>query len=125
LFLLLLFLFYFFFWGWILAEETFEGVESAFPEAAVLGDPAFGLLQGSGRELAEAGAADLFLRDKAGFLEDANVFHHGGERHSVRAGKVGHGGFAEHERSEDGTAGGVGKCAEGGIEGCGILNHMV
>jgi len=118
-------LIFFFFRGWILAEETFEGIESAFPEAAVLGDPVFGLLQGSGRELAEAGAADLFLRDKAGFLEDANVFHHGGERHSVRAGKVGHGGFAEHEGSEDGTAGGVGKSAEGGIEGCGILNHMV
>ena len=122
MFLLLLI---FFFDRWILAEETFEGIESAFPEAAVLGDPVFGLLQGSGRELAEARAADFLLRDEAGVLEDADVLHHSGQGHAVRAGKVGHRGFAKHEGSEDGAAGGVGECAEGGIEGCGILNHMV
>jgi len=123
--LFLLLLFFFFLGGWILTEETFEGIESAFPEAAVLDNPVFGLLEGSGRELAEARAADLFLRHKAGVLEDADVFHHGGEGHAMRAGEVGQGGFAKHEGSEDGAAGGVGESAEGGIEGCGILNHMV
>jgi len=58
-------------------------------------------------------------------LEDADVLHHGGQGHAVRAGEVGHGRFAEHEGSEDGAAGGVGESAEGGIEGCGILNHVV
>ena len=62
---------------------------------------------------------------EAGLLEDADVLHDGGKGHAVRAGKIGHGGFAEHEGSEDGTAGGIGKGAKGGIEGCGILNHMV
>jgi len=123
--LILLLLVFFFFRRWGLAKETFEGIESAFPEAAVLGNPVFGLLEGSGGELAEARAADLFLRDEAGVLKDADVFHHGGEGHAMRAGEVGQGGFAKHEGSEDGAAGGVGESAEGGIEGCGILNHMV
>jgi len=123
--LFLLLLFCLFFGRWILAEETFEGIESAFPEAAVLGDPVFGLLQGSGSKLAEARAANLFLRDEAGLLEDADVLHHRGKGHAVRAGKVGHGSFAEHEGSEDGAARRVGEGAEGGIESCGTLNHMV
>ena len=62
---------------------------------------------------------------QAGFLEDPDMLHYGGKGHEVRAGEVGHGGFAEGEGSEDGAAGGVGEGAEGGIEGCGILNHMV
>ena len=123
--MILLLLFCLFFGRWILAEETFEGIESALPEAAVLGNPVFGVLEGSWREPAEAGAADFLLRDEAGVLEDADVLHHSGQGHAVRAGKVGHRGFAEHEGSEDGAAGGVGESAEGGIEGCGILNHMV
>jgi len=83
------------------------------------------MLQGGGSELAEARAADFLLRDESGLLEDADVLHDGGKGHAMRAGEVGHGGFAEHERSEDGAAGGVGECAKGGVEGCGILNHMV
>src|SRR5258708_23343221 len=102
-------LIFFFFRGWILAEETFEGIESAFPEAAVLGDPVFGLLQGSGRELAEAGAADLFLRDKAGFLEDANVFHHGGGGDSGVGREGGHGGGPPPRGRGGDAAGGGGR----------------
>jgi hypothetical protein len=109
----------------ILAEKTFEGIERAFPEAAVLGDPVFGLPQGSRSELAEARTANLFLRDEPGVLEDADVLHDRGKRHAMRAGKVRQGGFAEHERSKDCAAGRVGERAEGGVEGCGILNHMV
>jgi len=86
----------FFLGRWILAEETFEGIESALPEAAVLGNPVFGLLQGSWRELAETRAADLFLRDEAGVLKNADVLHDGGEGHAVGAGEVGKRGFAEH-----------------------------
>jgi hypothetical protein len=123
--LILLLLYFLFFGRWILAEETFEGIESAFPEAAVLGDPVFGLLQGSGCKMAEARASDFLLRDEAGVLEDADVLHHGGEGHAMWAGEVGHGGFAEHEGGEYGAASGVGESAEGGIKGCGILNHMV
>ena len=123
MFLLLLVLF--FLGRGILAEETFEGIESAFPEAAVLGDPVFGLLQGSRRKLTEACAADFFLRDEAGALKNADVLHDGGQGHAVGAGEVGEGGFAEHKGSKDGAAGGVGKGAEGGIKGCEILNHMV
>ena len=123
MFLLLLVLF--FLGRGILAEETFEGIESAFPEAAVLGDPVFGLLQGSWREAAETRAANFFLRDQTGALEDADVLHDGREGHAVRASKVGERGLAEHEGSKDGAAGGVGKGAKGGIKGCGILNHMV
>jgi len=75
--------------------------------------------------LAEARASNFFLRDETGLLENADVFHHSGKRHSVRAGEIGQGGLAEHKGSEDGAAGGVGEGAEGGIEGCRILNHMV
>jgi len=109
----------------LLAEETFEGIESAFPEAAILGDPVFGLLQGSGREPAETRAADFFLGDEAGVLKHADVLHDRREGHAMRAGEVREGGFAKHEGSKDGTAGGVGKGAKGGIKGCGILNHVV
>jgi len=58
-------------------------------------------------------------------FENADVLHHRGKRHAVRAGEIRHRSFAEHEGSEDGAAGGVGESAESGIEGCGILNHMV
>jgi hypothetical protein len=123
--LTLLLLFVFSFGRWILAEETLEGIESAFPEAAVLGDPVFGLFQGSGGKAAEARTANLFLPDETGLLEDVDVLHHGGQGHAVRFGEIGQGSFAEHEGSEDGAASGVGESAKGGIEGCGILNHMV
>ena len=109
----------------MLAEEAFEGIESSFPEDAILGDPVFRGFEGSRSEPAEARPSDLFLGDQACVFEDAEMLNHRGKGHAVRPGKVGDGSFAEHEGGEDGAASGVGEGAEGGIEGLRILNHMV
>ena len=106
-------------------EEAFQGIEGVLPEPAVLSNPILGGLQRRWRKLTEPRAADFFLREEAGLLEDADVLHHRGKGDAVRASEIGNGGFAQEERSEDGAASGVGERAEGGVEGARILNHMV
>jgi len=70
-------------------------------------------------------ATDLFLCDEAGLLEDANVFHDRGQGHAIGLGKLGDGGFAEHQGGKNGAAGRVGESTEGRIEPLVILNHTV
>ncbi len=53
------------------------------------------------------------------------VFHYRRKRHAVGPGEIGNRGLAEHQCGEDGAAGGISECAEGGVQGCGIVNHMV
>ena len=63
---------------------------------------------------------------QAGGFEDAQMSGNGGERNLKRLGKLRNGGFTTGQAGEDGTAGGVGESAEGGVEsGRGIVNHMV
>ena len=71
-------------------------------------------------------AAVDFTLEETGGLEDAEMLGDGGEREGERLGELGDGGFALGQAGEDGAAGGIGECGEGGVERCGgIVNHMV
>jgi hypothetical protein len=69
-----------------------------------------------------------FAPKQAGGLQDAQVLGDGRERNVEGRGEFGYGGVALRKARENGTARGVRKGAEGGVQGRGgtrIVNHMV
>ena len=71
-------------------------------------------------------AAGLAPLDEAGVLEDGQVLDEARERHPERFGKLADGMFPALEAGQHAAPGGVGQCAEDGVEPRGlILNHLV
>ena len=106
-------------------QKFFESVELRFPEGAVLRDPGGSVFHGVGVQAAAVDAPINFASQQPGGFEDAEVLGDGGEGHVKRLGELGDFGLALSEAGEDSAAGGVGKSAESGVEGGGIVNHMV
>ena len=70
-------------------------------------------------------AVDLAAQQAGGF-EDAQMLGDGGKGHGERPGKIFYGSLALRKTGQDGAAGGVGECAESGVQtGSRIVNHTV
>jgi hypothetical protein len=108
-----------------LFEESSEVVELVLPEDAVEGKPVGGMLHGSDGETTGADSSGFFLLDKAGLLENVEVFENGGHGNIVRAGKFCYGGVSSLQGEEDGSTRGIAERGEGGVEAGQILNHTV
>jgi hypothetical protein len=114
-------------------EISRQGVELVLPEDAIVLDPAGGVFHGLGSEAAAVDAAVDFAAQQAGALQDAQMLGHGRERDVEGRGELGDCSFAEGQAGEDGSAGGIGEGAEGGVEQGGVgergerqtFNHMV
>lgn len=67
-----------------------------------------------------------FALEEAGRFENAEMLGDGGKGEGKWLSELCDGGFALREAGENGAAGGIGECREGGVEGFrGIVNHMV
>src|SRR3984957_3312381 len=108
-----------------LRQVSVERVKLRFPERAVLGNPCFRFLQGTGGEPAAARAPGFSLGDEASLLQDPQVLHHRRQAHPVGPGQLRDGGLAARQGRDDGTARGVGERLKGGVESSVILNHWV
>jgi hypothetical protein len=75
-------------------------------------------------------AAVNFALQQAGGFQDPEMLGNGGKGDGKGGGEFSDRGFAAGEAGQDGTAGGIGQSAKGGIERCTgngrrIVNHMV
>ena len=95
------------------------------PVAPIALDPGVGVAK---RFSAEAGAPHApvaFDPGQPGALEHPDVLRDRWQRHVEAGRELADGAVAGSEASEDLATGGVGECAEGGVERCVMVNHMV
>ena len=70
-------------------------------------------------------AAVFLAGQESGVLEHAQMLGYGGKRHREGMGELGHRGLAEGQARQDRPTGRVRKSGKGGVEGFGIINHLV
>ncbi len=95
------------------------------PESAILLDPAGGFFHGLRSQSAAVHAAVDIAAKQPGRFKNTQVFRDRRKRNAKRFGKFRNSSFSGSQAREDGAAGGIGKCAESGIEVMRIVNHMV
>ena len=70
-------------------------------------------------------AAVFLAGQESGVLEHAQVLGHGGKGHREGVGELGHRGLPEGQARQDRPTGRVRESGKGGVEGFGIINHLV
>ena len=103
------------FFGVFSLDKSFQTVEVHLPEVAVLIEPGVYGAQGFGIELIDAVAAFAMLPHQVGTAQEAEVFRNGGARDGESSCDFSGGLAAPPQQIQDGAAGGIGKCLEGGF----------
>ena len=70
-------------------------------------------------------SAVFLAGQESGVLEHAQVLGYGGKRHREGVGELGHRGLPEGQSRQDRPTGRVRESGKRGVEGLGIINHLV
>jgi len=108
-----------------LFEVGREHIELGLPELSVVRDPRERIAHRRRMERSPAHSPFLFHRREPGALQHAHVLRDCRERHREARCELADRAIARGEAREDVAPGGVGESEEGGIEGAGMVNHVV
>src|SRR6202790_3583881 len=103
-----------------------QAVELLLPRHTIVLDPVGDVLKTGGMDAAGAPLGSAAAGEKPSVFKDFEVLRDGGHAHLKRLGKFGHGGFAGHEVSQNGSTGGIRESGEGGgqVVLCGLGSHL-
>src|ERR1700680_3802942 len=112
--------------GLQLTQIVVKAIELLFPRHTIVLNPAGNILKTRGMDAAGAPLGSAAACDKSSAFKDFEVLRDGGHAHLKRLGKFGHGGFAGHEVSQNGSTGGIRESGEGGgqVVLCGLGSHL-
>jgi hypothetical protein len=113
----------------VVGQQLVQAAHAQLPALLELREQSSRATQGIGVAGHALGAAILALDHQPGTLQHGDVFLHGGKRHVVVRGELGHGRIGVHDPRQDVAPRGIGKRPEQLIEragrGLSIYNHLV